>query len=258
MTLIKIDDITQKELAGICDHTFLKRPESYTAQAKEEGKSSIALFRQSFDEFLEETVKMEVKPYAICVRPEEVGNVATYLNENGGKDIKIASVVGFPGGTCETELKVRETRYAIKHGAVEIDMVLNYDKFKAQDFKYVENDIKAVTEVAHEGNALVKIILETSELDTEQIQRACWYANLCDVDFVKTSTGFSVTGANAEDLKVMREIFKGGVKMSGGVKPENFKALLYAVSGKDDGYIDIDPKLVRIGESGLLKGEDSY
>jgi deoxyribose-phosphate aldolase len=255
---IKIEDITTKELAGICDHTFLSLPATYAEQAKKDGKNSIIVFRQKLDNFLEETVNMEVKPYAVCVRSEEVRKVRLYLNENGGKDIKIASVVGFPDGMSETEVKVRETRYALKHGAVEIDMVLNYEKFKAQDFKYVENDIRSVTEAAHEGKALVKLILETSELDSEQIQRACWYANLCEVDFVKTSTGFSATGANSEDLENMRSHFSGGVKMSGGVKPENVKELLYAVSGQTDGYIDLDPKLFIIGEGGLLKGENSY
>jgi deoxyribose-phosphate aldolase len=258
MTLIKIDEITTKDIAKVCDHTFLKRPESFASQAKKEGKSSVMLFRQALNEFLKETVNMKTKPYAICVRPEEVRNAFQFLQENECENIKVASVVGFPDGGYDNEIDVAETRIAIRNGAKEIDMVLDYEQFKKENFGFVRDNIKAIVEVAHKHNAIVKVILETSELTEEDIKKICGIANEVDVDFVKTSTGFSASGAKPENLKIMRENFQRGVKMSGGVKPENIKELLKAASGRGDGMIELDPMKVRIGESGLLKGEDSY
>ena len=258
MTLIKIDEIKTEDIAKICDHTFLKRPESFASQAKKEGKGSIAIFRESFTDFLKETVEMKIKPYAICVRPEEVKNAFRFLQDNNCGNIKVASVVGFPDGGYDTEINVAETRIAIKNGAKEIDMVLNYEQFKNKNFGFVKGDIKAVVEYAHQQDVIVKVILETSELTEEDIKKVCEIANDVGVDFVKTSTGFSASGAKPENLKIMRDNFKKGVKMSGGVKPENIKELLKAASGRDDNCIELDPNKIRIGESGLLKGEDSY
>jgi deoxyribose-phosphate aldolase len=51
----------------------------------------------------------------------------------------------------------------------------------------------------------------------------------------------------------MREYFKKGVKVSGGIKKDNIYQLLEAASGRDDEYIDLDPNKVRIGESSLLE-----
>ena len=56
-----------------------------------------------------------------------------------------------------------------------------------------------------------------------------------------------------DDLEIMRNSFSKGVKASGGITPENLHSMLYAMSGRSDGKIDLDPMKIRIGESSLLK-----
>ena len=56
---------------------------------------------------------------AVCVNPCRVGFAASFLE---GSSVKVASVVGFPWATF-TEAKL-ETKYALRSGASEIDMVI--------------------------------------------------------------------------------------------------------------------------------------
>ena len=190
-------------------------------------------------------------PYAVCVRPEDVSHSIDYLAGNGYSRIHVVSVVGFPDGSLySTDFKVAETRLAIAHGAKEIDMVLNHRLFKAEKHAQVRDDILAVVEASQ--GSLVKLILETSLLDADEIKGACELAGQTGVDFVKTSTGFGAFGAKPKDVALMRAYFDRGIKISGGVKRENVKELLRACSGREDGYIPLDPSRVRIGESTLL------
>jgi deoxyribose-phosphate aldolase len=252
---VSIENLTFEQIAAICDHTFLNRSEAYKASAGK-GESPVRLRAEAFRRFLDGTVANPRRlPYAVCVRPEDVAAAADFLAEHGHRPILVASVVGFPDGSLyDTDFKIAETRLAIAQGAKEIDMVLNYDRFKAGDIAYAKNEVTAVVAAAHELGAAVKLILETSELNGEQIKRACGVAQDARADFVKTSTGFSADGARAEDLAILRANFEGGIKMSGGVKPENVKKLLLAVSGRHDGTIEMNPHKARIGESSLLTG----
>lgn len=47
--------------------------------------------------------------------------------------------------------------------------------------------------------------------------------NKLQVDFIKTSTGFGSSGADSKSLKLMKENFDKGIKISGGVNANNFK-----------------------------------
>lgn len=262
--LIKIKDITPAKIASICDHTFLNRSEAYKEKAKEQGKSCMEIRKKELDSFLEETINFEFDPYAICVRPEDVAYTKNYLTRHKKENILIASVVGFPDGSFySTEFKIEETKLAIKNGAKEIDMVLNYNRLKTwkpKDEQYTRKEIEKVTKTAQYRGALVKLILETSELNNNQkrsniplIEEACKIAMYAGVDFVKTSTGFGAYGAREEDLRIMKKYFPRGIKISGGVNAKNVTSLLTATSERLDGYINLNPRRIRIGESSLLK-----
>ncbi|MBT3405499.1 hypothetical protein HN832_00650 [archaeon] len=251
--LVKIDEITIPQLASICDHTFLKTEDYYLEEAKELGISSVRLREERFGDFLRNTVSNVNKlPYAVCVRPRDLclasGTTWPY--------IRLVSVVGFPEGFCPWEFKKGETELAAYLGADEIDMVLDYDSLKNKELKMGEvfamRGIEKVSRCVHEKNLLTKLILETCELNPDQIKRACQMADELEVDFVKTSTGYGAYGARAEDVKIMRDNFSKGVKISGGVNPGNVKGLLYAASGREDGHIELDPMKIRIGEGSLL------
>jgi deoxyribose-phosphate aldolase len=99
-------------------------------------------------------------------------------------------------------------------------MVLNIGLLKSGENKLVEQDIRGVVQVAHNAGAIVKVILETCLLTVEEKLRASELAITAGADFLKTSTGFSTSGATAEDIALMRGVAgdRAGVKASGGIR----------------------------------------
>ena len=135
-----------------------------------------------------------------------------------GSDVKVGCAVSFPLGAMSGDVKRFETEAAIDDGAQEIDVVLNLGRLKAGDDKYVLRELIDVAEAADERT--VKVILETCLLNDEEKVRACKLVVESGAHFVKTSTGFSTSGATVEDVKLMRETVgpKFGVKASGGIR----------------------------------------
>ncbi len=154
---------------------------------------------------------------SVCVNPYWVPLVAREL---AGSGVKVCSVVGFPLGATTTDAKVAETAGALRNGAQEIDMVINVGALRSGDFDAVKNDIQQVVRVAHQAGAIVKVILETALLDDTQKTTASKLAKAAGADFVKTSTGFSSSGATAHDIALMRAAVgpEMGVKASGGIR----------------------------------------
>ncbi len=152
---------------------------------------------------------------SVCVNPCWVPLVAKELNNS---DVLVCTVIGFPLGANPTDIKVEETKWAVKNGAQEGDMVINIGALKGGDYKGVEEDIRAVVKAA--GKATVKVIIETCFLSNDEKRIACEAAMKAGAHFVKTSTGFGTGGATVEDVKLMRktvgETMK--VKASGGIR----------------------------------------
>lgn len=161
----------------------------------------------------------EAKEYqfaSVCVNPHWVSLCYEYLK---GTEVKVCTVIGFPLGATSTETKVFETKQAISDGATEVDMVINVGELKSGNDIFVKQDIQAVVEAA-KGQALTKVIIETSLLTDDEKVLACKLAKEAGTDFVKTSTGFSGGGATVEDITLMRKTVGPdmGVKASGGVR----------------------------------------
>ena len=161
------------------------------------------------------TEAMEYKFAAVCVPPMFVSRAKELVDGSG---MKVATVIGFPFGYSAIEAKVAETVLAIVDGADEIDMVINVGRLKDKDYEYVKDDISAVV-LAAKGHE-VKVILETCLLDEDEKIMACQLSQAAGAAFVKTSTGFSTSGAHIEDIKLMRATVgeKMGVKASGGIR----------------------------------------
>lgn len=152
----------------------------------------------------------------VCVRPDHVAHAKKELS---GSDVEVASVVGFPSDdtalSFTTEQKIAEATAAVADGATELDMVLNYEDLKeaAQSsdeqqpsmYTTIYEDILAVRK-ANPETVVLKVIFETSQLDDEDVARACVICSLAGVDFVKTSTGFRGHGATAEVVRLMRTV----------------------------------------------------
>ena len=153
----------------------------------------------------------------VCLNPYWVPLAAAELT---GSDIKVCTVVGFPLGATSTEAKVSETEAAIRAGAQEIDMVQNIGALLSGEDQAVEEEIALVAAVCHRAGAIVKVILETALLDDNQKSTTCLLAKDAGADFVKTSTGFSTSGATVHDVELMRRLVGPdiGVKASGGIR----------------------------------------
>ena len=264
-TVIKpISELNKKDILGILDHTFLKTSDEYGDEQKR---------KIDFEKFLSDVCSAEDKPYGICVRAYDVKQSFGMLKSNGlEKEIKIASVVGFHTGLDSTDDKLGEMDRAINDGATEIDAVVNYSLFKKRvneckgliyDFwrnlifaqtieERVEEEIFKLSHIASDNRVFLKLILETGELNQEEIVKLCGFAKKYGVDMVKTSTGYSKIGATIDAVKTMRENFPWGIKISGGVKKENLSELLSAMEFFSGGWIHLDPKKVRIGSSKMF------
>jgi deoxyribose-phosphate aldolase len=154
------------------------------------------------------------------VNPTWVSLAAAALSGTG---IPVGVVVGFPLGAGLSSSKRDETTRVIKHGAHDVDMVLNIGLLKsgqAADYEAVRQDIRGVVELAHAAGAIVKVILETCLLTFEEKLRAAELALSAGADFLKTSTGFSTGGATVDDITLLRGQAgrRAGVKASGGIR----------------------------------------
>lgn len=154
--------------------------------------------------------------YSVCVNSCYVKLCDELLCET---DVKICSVIGFPLGSSSSVVKAFETKNAIDNGADEIDMVINIGALKSKEFDKVFDDIKEVVNVIS-GDIILKVIIETCLLTDEEKIKACELAVKAGADFVKTSTGFSTSGATIDDIKLMKETVKGKckIKASGGIR----------------------------------------
>jgi deoxyribose-phosphate aldolase len=186
------------KLARMIDHTLLK-PEATLREI--------------------EDLCSEAKHYgfaSVCINPAYVKLCADLLRNS---DVKVCTVIGFPLGATSSAAKAFEAERAIKHGASEIDMVINIGMLKSGEYDYVEHDIFIVVDVAHRMHVLVKVIIETGLLNDDEKIKACVLAKHAGADFVKTSTGFVKGGATVKDVILMRKVVgpELGLKASGGV-----------------------------------------
>jgi len=187
------------DLARYIDHTLLK-PDATEEQ-----------IRKLCAEALEFNFR------SVCVNPTWVSLAANLLR---GSEVLTCTVVGFPLGATEPEIKAMEARRAIRNGAREIDMVINIGALKSGNDALVLRDIKSVVEDCVDGNAMCKVIIETALLTDDEKRRACELSRQARAHYVKTSTGFSTGGATVPDVALMADVVRGagmGVKASGGV-----------------------------------------
>ncbi|WP_179335523.1 deoxyribose-phosphate aldolase [Winogradskyella costae] len=153
--------------------------------------------------------------YSVCVNSCYVPIAKQAL---GRSEVKICTVVGFPLGAMSTEAKIFEAKSAIEQGATEIDMVINIGRLKSKNYLAVLKDISKIKTAI--GNTTLKVILEISELSKNEIVKACEICIDAKADFVKTSTGFSKSGATLTAVKIMRKTVRDKLKIkaSGGIR----------------------------------------
>jgi len=170
---------------------------------------------------------------AVCVAPAYVGYTVEMFEFCPVK-IEIATVIGFPLGYSTTETKVFEAQNALANGATELDVVMNVSRFKSMAYLSIREELRLLAEIAHASNALLKVIIETSYLDSFELYTACEICAESKVDFVKTSTEFAPKGAEIELVKKMRSILPAEIKIkaSGGIKTRD-QAIAFIEAGAE-------------------------
>lgn len=192
--------LTRKELAGMLDSTNVKA----TATKNE------------IEKLCKEATQYGFR--CAVVNPIYVRLAAELLK---GSSVKVCSTIGFPFGVSLPETKALEAIKAVEEGAEELDMVINLSALKSADYNFVRHDIASVVSVKRlSEEILVKVIIETAYLTTEEKVIACNLVKEAGADFVKTSTGLFGKGATIEDVKLMRQTVGNnmGVKAAGGIR----------------------------------------
>ena len=153
------------------------------------------------------------KTASVCIAPCFVKNAVEILKG----EIPVCTVIGFPNGYNSTEVKCFEAAKAVEEGADEIDMVINIGDLKAKKYDNILEEINLVKQNCK--GKILKVIIETCLLTEDEKIKMCEIVSKSDADFIKTSTGFSKSGATFEDIKLFKEYIKNGkkIKAAGGI-----------------------------------------
>ncbi|PCH67494.1 MAG: deoxyribose-phosphate aldolase [Bacteroidetes bacterium] len=175
---------------------------------------------------------------AVCVYPTWVKVAKDALV---GSSVHVASVsTAFPSGNAPMSVKIEDTKFAVSEGADEIDMVISRGKFLSGEYNYTYDEIATIKEAC--GNAHLKVILETGELETlDKVRLASDIAMRAGADFIKTSTGKVQPAATMPVTLVMLEAIRDfyyetgkmiGMKPAGGIRTQK-DAISYLVMVKE-------------------------
>jgi deoxyribose-phosphate aldolase len=202
--------------------------------------------------------ELNITTGAICVYPAMVATAVAALQ---GSNIPVASVAtGFPAGLTPLPQKLAEIRYAVDHGAREIDIVLTRAHVLTGNWQALYDEVATMREAC--GEAHMKAILATGDLKTlSNVYKAGMVSMMAGSDFIKTSTGME--GVNATlpvSLVMVRAIrdyheltgFRVGFKPAGGLRAAK-DALAWLILMKEELERPwLEPDLFRIGASSLL------
>lgn len=144
---------------------------------------------------------------SVCVPPSYVKLAKEQLN---GK-LPVCTVIGFPHGYNTTACKVFEAKEALENGADELDMVINIGWVKDCLYDKVEEEIRALKDVA--GQHILKVIIETGLLTDEEKIHMCKVITKAGADYIKTCTGYAKGKAEPHDIELFKQHIGPSVKI---------------------------------------------
>lgn len=182
---------------------------------------------------------------SVCIPASYVKQASEYVDGR----IPVCTVIGFPNGYSTSATKCFEADDAVKNGADEIDMVINIGKLKDQKYDDILDEINAVKNSCH--GKILKVIIETCLLTDDEKIKMCEIVSKSGADFIKTSTGFSVSGATKDDVSLFAKHVTNNtkIKAAGGIS---------SLSDAED-FINLGAD--RLGTSRivkLVKNEESF
>ena len=208
------ENLTEKELAGMFDHTNLKAfaddaaMEKLCSEAREYGFAMVA------------------------VNSVQTARCSALLQGTG---VHVGAAISFPLGQTTIEAKEFETRDALQNGADEIDYVVNLTEVKNRNWDYVQKEMETIVKACREAGAISKVIFENCYLTKDEIRKLAQIALQVRPDFIKTSTGFGTGGALVEDVALMKETVGDLVKVkaAGGIRDwETCRKMIEAGAGR--------------------------
>lgn len=150
---------------------------------------------------------------SVCVPPCYVAEARRLV----GKKMKVSTVISFPNGYMTTAAKIFECKDAIKNGADELDVVANIGLIKKRRYDDITAELNAIRKAC--GKKIVKLIIETSHLSTDEQVAMCTIATSTKMDFVKTCTGFGSVATEDDVSRLVANVGAGvKVKASGGIQ----------------------------------------
>ena len=211
--------MTKKDILKIVDHTLLAQTST----------------GEQIKEILDDGMKYETA--SACIPPSFVKRAKEYVKGS----LSICTVIGFPNGYNTTDVKVFETEEAVKNGADEIDMVINIGDLKDKKYDSILNEIKNIHKDCNVK--LLKVIIETCLLTDEEKIKMSEIVTESGAEYIKTSTGFSTSGATLEDVSLLKKHIRKNVKIkaAGGI------------SSFEDAEKFIETGADRLGTSRLVK-----
>lgn len=211
--------MNKKAILKMVDHTLLAQTATW----------------EQIKEILDDSMAYDVA--SACIPASFVKRAKEYV----GDKLPICTVIGFPNGYSTTAVKVFETEDAVKNGADEIDMVINIGDLKDKKYDDILQEIKAIHKACN--GKILKVIIETCLLTEEEKIKMCEIVTESGAEFIKTSTGFSTSGAKFEDVALMKKYVGKDVK----IKPAG------GISSFEDAEKFVELGADRLGTSRLVK-----
>lgn len=206
------------------DSTYLKTSE----QAGLSEEENVIIVKEFIQEAINENFKL------IMIRPNMVA-VANKMIIDANSALQIGTVIDFPEGKSDVEIKMTEAAQVINDGVNDLDFVCNYEAFKEGNVDLVREEILKCTQLGLANNKIVKWIIEIAALTDKQIiQLSALIKNTVIANFkeesfssvfVKSSTGFYKTENNLANgatipaiIMMLENASPLSVKAAGGIK----------------------------------------
>ncbi len=143
-----------------------------------------------------------------------------------GEKIELGCPINFPYGNGNTSAKLQELNEAIENGVKWIDPVMNIGMFKSKDYKYVENEMKQIIDLAHKNSVKVKTIIETGYLTDNEIIKASKMLDRLNTDFIKTCTSMGSRGVTLNDILLIKKSINGTTKIKAAGKVQTLDEVM--------------------------------
>jgi len=209
----------KKEIFGKVDHTLLTQNATW----------------EEIKQICDDAITYQTA--SVCIPASYVKRAKEYVKDK----MQVCTVIGFPNGYSTTKVKEFETKDAIENGADEIDMVINIGDLKDKRYSEIEEEIAILKKAC--GNKILKVIIETCLLTDAEKIKMCEIVTSAGADYIKTSTGFSTSGATFDDVALFAKYVGKDIKIkaAGGI------------SSYDDAIKFIELGASRLGTSRIVK-----